>query len=181
MPSRRSRGWPTRFQSRRLRSREVGAPNYASRPAISAAAFQQGSERMTLSSVESLQVQRLLPPTSAAKDWRVRQAVELITRAPAIQVLDITLSLNLSASRFRHLFTAELGMSPREYLRRARLQRARELLETTPLSVKEITRIVGFNDISHFIRHYKTAYGQTPRQTRHTRNDFHSAAATANK
>jgi AraC family transcriptional regulator, arabinose operon regulatory protein len=136
---------------------------------------------MTLSSVESLQIQSLLPPTSAAKDWRVRQAVELIRCTPEIQVLDIALRLNLSASRFRHLFTAELGMSPREYLRRARLQRARELLEASRLSVKEITRTVGFTDVSHFVRHYKKTYGQTPRQTRHTRNNFHSVAIAANK
>jgi transcriptional regulator GlxA family with amidase domain len=136
---------------------------------------------MTLGFVERLLVQPLVPPTCAAKDWRVRQAVELIRRTPTIQVLDIALSLNLSASRFRHLFTAELGMSPRQYLRRARLQRARELLEASPLSVKEITGIVGFNDISHFVRYYKTTYGQTPSQTRHTRDDFHRAAITANK
>jgi transcriptional regulator GlxA family with amidase domain len=134
--------------------------------------------QMTLSSVKPLQLQPLVPPTCAAADWRVRQAVELIRRKPAIQVWDIALSLNLSASRFRHLFAAELGMSPRQYLRRARLQCARELLEASALSVKEVTTMVGFNDISHFVRDYKTTYGHTPGQTRKIST---ATASTANK
>src|SRR5579872_3667738 len=107
-----------------------------------------------------------LVPPGLAVDWRVQQAVEFIGRKPTIQVRDIAKSLNLSASRFRHLFTAELGMSPRQYLRRARLKCARELFEASSLSVKEVTAIVGVNDISHFVRDYKIAYGQTPGQTR---------------
>jgi AraC family transcriptional regulator of arabinose operon len=136
---------------------------------------------MTLSSVKSSQVQSLVLPTGVAIDWRVRQAAELIRRKPATQVWDIAVSLNLSASRLRHLFTAELGMSPTQYLRRARLEHARVLFEVSSLSVKEVTVMVAFNDVSHFVRDYKAAYGQTPGQTRQARKDFHSAANTANE
>jgi len=135
---------------------------------------------MTFSSVET-QVQPLVPTSSAVKDWRVRQAVELIRRTPTIPILSIAISLNLSPSRFRHLFKKEIGVTPRQYLRRARLQCARELLETSALSVKEITRTVGFNDVSHFVRHYKIIYGQTPRQTRAARHNFHCTANTVSK
>jgi AraC family transcriptional regulator, arabinose operon regulatory protein len=133
--------------------------------------------RPFVSSVKSSQLQSPVPTT----DRRMQQAIELIGLKPAIQIWDIANSLNLSASRFRHLFTAELGMSPRQYLRRARLECARELLEASSLSVKEVTAMVGFNDVSHFARDYKTTYGQTPRQTRLTGKSSTATASTANK
>jgi hypothetical protein len=46
------------------------------------------------------------------------------------------------------------------------MQRAKELLETTFLSVKEIRTTIGINDHSHFIREFKKSYGMTPAQYR---------------
>ncbi len=57
-------------------------------------------------------------------------------------------------------------MSPKHYLRLARLEQAKELLEHSFLRVKEITALVGVNDVSHFVRDYKALYGHTPSQTR---------------
>jgi YesN/AraC family two-component response regulator len=74
--------------------------------------------------------------------------------------------VNLSPSRLRYLFKSEVGMPPAQYLRAFRMQRARELLETTFLSVKEIISSIGVNDQSHFIREFKKSYGLTPAQYR---------------
>lgn len=57
-------------------------------------------------------------------------------------------------------------MPPAKYLRLLRMQEARELLETTFLSVKEIRTRVGFGDESHFMRDFKKACGMTPAQYR---------------
>lgn len=151
-------------------------------PAISGANFPAGRvNQMTLSSVKPSQFQPLVPPTGAAPDWRVRFAIELMTRKPASPVRDIASRLNLSQSRLRHLFTAELGVSPSQYLRRSRLEYARDLFGASSLSVKEVAVIVGFNDVSHFVRDYKAAYGQTPGQARQTQKDFHRVANPANE
>jgi len=77
--------------------------------------------------------------------------------------------VNLSPSRLRYLFKKETGVAPGHYLRTFRLEQAKELLEKTFLSVKEITRRVGVNDQSHFIREFKKAYGLTPAQYRTSR------------
>jgi AraC-like DNA-binding protein len=46
------------------------------------------------------------------------------------------------------------------------MQKARELLETTFLNVKEVMLNVGAKDTSHFIRDFKKAFGLPPTQYR---------------
>ena len=75
-------------------------------------------------------------------------------------------SVNLSPSRLRHLFKAETGMTPVQYLRALRMRFARESLETTHLSVKEIIAKAGVSDKSHFMRNFKKTYGVTLAQYR---------------
>jgi len=53
-----------------------------------------------------------------------------------------------------------------QYLRLLRMERAKYLLETSFLSVKEITHSVGLNDESHFVRDFKKAYGAPPARYR---------------
>lgn len=42
------------------------------------------------------------------------------------------------------------------------MERARDLLESSFLSVKEIAYQVGLNDESHFVRDFKSTYGFSP-------------------
>ncbi len=116
-------------------------------------------------------VKSVVPSTYdlVARDSRIQWALRLIWQNRAVHITDIAKSLNLSDSRFRHLFTEELGICPRDYLRLARLERAKDLLENSFLRVKEVTALVGINDISHFVRDYKAIYKQTPSQTRANR------------
>jgi transcriptional regulator GlxA family with amidase domain len=59
-------------------------------------------------------------------------------------------SVNLSVCRLCCLFKSATGMSAHQYLRLLRMERARNLLETSFMSVREITRQVGVSDESHF-------------------------------
>jgi transcriptional regulator GlxA family with amidase domain len=79
---------------------------------------------------------------------------------------DLAAAVRLSRSRFSHLFREQTGVAPWRYLRDLRLQRARVLLETTPLSVKEVMALVGVNDPSHFSRDFCAAFGASPRAWR---------------
>jgi AraC-like DNA-binding protein len=74
--------------------------------------------------------------------------------------------LHLSPSRFRHLFKQHTGFSPAQYVKDLRLRYARELLERSNLSVKEVMAAVGLNDFSHFVRDFKAMHGVTPLQAR---------------
>lgn len=48
------------------------------------------------------------------------------------------------------------------FLRLLRMERAKDLLESSFLSVKEIGYRVGLNDESHFVRDFKSVYGSSP-------------------
>jgi transcriptional regulator GlxA family with amidase domain len=75
---------------------------------------------------------------------------------------ELARSLNLSASRLNYLFKAEMGITLTQYLKTLRLERAKDLGETTFLSVKQIMNAVGFSDESHFARDFKKKYGESP-------------------
>src|SRR5690242_14120665 len=71
-------------------------------------------------------------------------------------------SVNLSVWRLCHIFKSDVGMPPIRYLRLLRMERAKHLLESSFLSVKEIAFQVGLNDESHFVRDFKSTYGFSP-------------------
>lgn len=71
-------------------------------------------------------------------------------------------SVNLSVWRLCHIFKSDVGMPPIRYLRLLRMERAKNLLESSFLSVKEIAYQVGLNDESHFVRDFKSTYGFSP-------------------
>jgi transcriptional regulator GlxA family with amidase domain len=82
--------------------------------------------------------------------------------------LSRTLSLNelarrtgVSISRLSHLFKAEVGTSPKQYLKSLRLCRAKCLLEISVLSVKEVAADVGLS-AGALIREFRRAYGASP-------------------
>ena len=64
--------------------------------------------------------------------------------------------------QLQRLFRRHLGMTPTQYFLKARLQRARHLLQYSTLSVTEIAIATGFASISHFTRRYTELYGRTP-------------------
>lgn len=74
--------------------------------------------------------------------------------------------VNLSASRFRHLFKHETGTTPGQYLRELRSRKAEAMLRTTFLTLKEIVEEVGLISVSHFMKDFKKRRGITPGEYR---------------
>lgn len=84
---------------------------------------------------------------------------------------DLTLSkmsedLNISQSHLSRIFKPMLGMNCSEYLIAAKMNKAQELLNTTNLTVNQISEKLGYYSTAHFIRVFKTTYGCTPKQSR---------------
>jgi transcriptional regulator GlxA family with amidase domain len=98
-------------------------------------------------------------------DQRVRKTIAFMKANIQRQLLvrELARSVNLSTAHLRRLFKSETGKSVNTYLKDLRLQRSRELLETTFLSVKEIAARVG-QSANHFITDFKRLHGFTPSQ-----------------
>jgi AraC-like DNA-binding protein len=90
-------------------------------------------------------------------------------------LLELAQTVNLSVWRLSHIFVSEVGKSPMQYLKQLRMDRAKYLLETSFLSVKEIAHQVGLNDESHFVRGFKKMHGDAPTRYRlRSRGEFMS-------
>lgn len=68
----------------------------------------------------------------------------------------------LSPDYFSQLFKTETGMTFRRYALEVRLERARHLLEETTMSVSEIARALGYDEVFLFSRQFKARYGLAP-------------------
>ena len=77
----------------------------------------------------------------------------------------------LSESHLSLLFRQNVKMAPMEYVRKLRLQKVRELLLTTNLSLKEISDKIGFDDQSQLSRAFRRATGMSPTEYRQ-KGDF---------
>ena len=102
-------------------------------------------------------------------DPRIIKGISLIGQQLSTSVIDldkITRAVNLSNSRFRHLFQQQVGLTPRRYHKLLRLQKAHDLLCGSFLSVKQVMAEVGWTDESHFSRDYKRIYGECPSKVR---------------
>lgn len=83
-----------------------------------------------------------------------------------IRKAEIAALVSLSGSRVDHLFKAELGQSPMQYLQALRLEKACHLLETTTMKITQVGAAVGYQDHSHFFRNFKKQFGLTPSEHR---------------
>ena len=98
----------------------------------------------------------------------VRQAMACIhTRyTESLSREDIAGHIGISADYLTDCFRQELGITPMIYLRRYRIRQARELLETSDLSIMQIALDVGFSESAHFTRTFQREVGMTPRAYR---------------
>ena len=64
------------------------------------------------------------------------------------------------------LFKEEKGETFINFISDKRLEKSRQLLSETNLSIKEITAEVGYNDQNYFSRIFKTKYGLSPKEYR---------------
>ncbi len=76
--------------------------------------------------------------------------------------------LRMSQRNFGRRFKAATNMTPVEYLQERRLIAARELLQTSNLSIKEIAYRVGYLDVSYFSKLFRDLNTITPSEYRNT-------------
>jgi transcriptional regulator GlxA family with amidase domain len=74
----------------------------------------------------------------------------------------------VSARTFSRRFTADTGMTPLQWILRARVDRARELLEQTDVPITEVASRTGLGSDANLRRHFGTLVGTSPTAYRDT-------------
>jgi AraC-like DNA-binding protein len=82
--------------------------------------------------------------------------------AQALTVETLARRARLSTFHFIRAFRAAFGTTPHQYLRARRIERAKELLVTTPLPITEVCDRVGFQSLGSFSSLFRRATGETP-------------------
>ena len=92
---------------------------------------------------------------------RIRESLEV-----DLTIQQVAEELGVSYSNFRKLFKEFTGISPALYQQDLRLQRAKELLATTTLSIKEIAYRLRFDSPDYFSSKFKIKTGKKPSEFR---------------
>ena len=92
---------------------------------------------------------------------RIRESLE-----SSLTIQQVAEELGVSYSNFRKLFKEFTGFSPATYQHDLRLQRAKELLSTTDMSIKEIAYRLNFESPDYFSAKFKIKTGRRPSELR---------------
>lgn len=82
--------------------------------------------------------------------------------AQNVPLKDVAALFHLNASYVSQLIKAETGQTYTQYVTQLRIDKAKELLRTTSLSLAQVSEAVGFNDYFYFIKKFKREVGVTP-------------------
>ncbi|MYW46466.1 helix-turn-helix domain-containing protein [Streptomyces sp. SID486] len=103
-----------------------------------------------------------LATTTTARAWALGRLHE------PVQLRDMAAQESMSVRTFTRRFREETGISPGQWLTQQRIERARQLLESTGLSMDQVARDAGFGTAQSMRRHLQTALGVTPTAYRRT-------------
>jgi AraC-like DNA-binding protein len=115
--------------------------------------------------VDRLVASTALPPDLPA---RARQRPETFPSEPSDPAVFAS-QLGVSEGHLRRCFRDAYGLTPHQYLTRARLRHAATLLRTTDLGVEQIALTVGFPTAVWFNKCFRRAFGMPPQEYRAAR------------
>src|SRR6476619_7555026 len=94
----------------------------------------------------------------------LRRAHDLIDSCYAddLDVAIVAQRAGVSKYHFIRSFSAEYGQTPAQYLAHRRIERAKDLLRATNLTVTEVCMLVGYSSLGSFSSRFRELVGVTP-------------------
>ena len=104
----------------------------------------------------------------AVRDARLARAVRFIREhaCDGISVLDVLKAVPMSRTLLERRFKKILGRTPHDQILRVKIDRAKNILATTDLSVALVAERTGFEHVEYFSVAFKRICGETPGQYR---------------
>ena len=101
-------------------------------------------------------------------ELRFRQARSIIMSHldESWTINDMANLLDLSPSRFSHIYTSIFQVSPKQNLLNERMNQAKLLLQSQNYSIGEVASKVGYDNIYHFSKQFKKVVGMSPSEFR---------------
>ena len=93
---------------------------------------------------------------------KLERLVNTRMRNPNLNIDVIAAQFGMGRTNFYRKVRELMGMSPNDYLRKCRMERAAELLRTTVLPVADVCAQVGMPDAQYFSRVFKGYFGMPP-------------------
>lgn len=95
---------------------------------------------------------------------RVAKALDKVHRnySESLSVQNLAEEANMSTSAFHVAFREITLESPIQYIKKVRLNKAKELIQLDGKRVNDAARLVGYNSVSQFSREYKRHFNETP-------------------
>jgi len=81
----------------------------------------------------------------------------------SLSLKEIARQVGISRFHFCSLFKQSVGVSPWQYVIERRIERAKELLKTSEMSLSEIALLCGFANQNHLNKHFRKLVGMTPK------------------
>lgn len=111
---------------------------------------------------------RQLAPGGGESARRIERSIRFMAQHldEPLQVARLAALASVSPSHFFALFKRYTGCAPIDFFIRLRMRRACQLLESTPLPVKEVGAALGYEDPFYFSRLFKSVNGVAPSEYR---------------
>ena len=120
-------------------------------------------------------IHRPLPEPQLAGTERAR-AWALDRLGQPLTLRQLAARESMSVRTFTRRFREEVGLSPGQWLTQQRIEHARQLLESTDLSIDQVARQAGFGTGASMRQHLQSALGVSPTAYRRT---FHTTSGAA--
>ena len=114
----------------------------------------------------------LLNTTSLDKQFitNILEYIHKNINDPSLNVENLADELLISRSKLYRKIKALTGNTANEFIKKIRLEKAKQFLESSDHSISEISFKVGFSSPSYFTKCYKTQFGNLPTEVRDTNN-----------
>lgn len=128
-----------------------------------------------METMEKMVDSRLMQAKTVSMNYSpsVRQAVLYVEEhlQEPLGMSEVAGHIHLNPSYFSALFKEQTGFTFSEYVTRSRIQKAKELLLQTRLTIADISEQIGYQTSKYFIKLFKDYEGISPNQYRKQANE----------